>query len=496
MPLSPSPLTPGLSPLPEPGRRPPDARALRLGALAMLPALILALIAGPLGLPALWSDVGGFQAQAVDGLQTNTAAQFQGFVYSWSAGQKGGGYTSPASARNMRSQVSLFHMNAVIIPVIADMPNRSAAMLLWQAGQKGDIDTLPQSDYEQAIKDARAAGLVPILDLQVRQYDQNSFGDSGPYLVGKVWAWTRSEDNFPTLGGSVNQIEKSWFDNYTAFASDYARLSAKYRLPYMIIGDGLSDVTTDGPATTAKADPTAIDRGVPGESFPTCSGRRDCEWRHVIHALRVPVYANYAKHAQQQGGNYGGKLIYAASWRGSPQGATSPEFENITWWDAVDMIGVDAYFPLSQQNADLSISQLQSAWNGQTPCGTPDLNVCPGNIVQRLGAVSGKYGHPLVFTAAGYGSTPGANSAPPIPPNANTANRDDEEQLVDMQALLETFAGQPWWAGAFWNGDQPISPRDSQSGWSTSPNWAGDTLASSKLAGQWLATYYKANPIQ
>jgi hypothetical protein len=494
MPLSPSPITPGSSPLPQPGQRPPDSRAVRLGALLALPALIVALLAGPLGLPQLWSLVGGFQGQTAAGLQTTSEAQFQGFIFNWSASQKGGGYTTPASLQNMRSQVSLFHMNAVIIPVIADMPVRSVSKLLWHNTDKGDTDTLPESDYEQAIKDALTAGLVPILELRVLQYDRSSGADTGSYLVGKVWANTRGAANFPGLGGTVNQIEKGWFDNYTAFASEYARLSAKYNLPYFIIGDDLSDVTTDGQFTTAKADPASIDHGVPGESFPNCAGRRDCEWRHLIHALRVPEYADF-KHQPQQGGNYSGKLIYAASWRGSPQGATDPEFEHITWWDAVDYIGVDAYFPLSQDNSDLSVSQLQSAWQGQAPCGGKDLNTCPGNIVGRLGAVSAKYGRPLLFTAAGYASTPGANSGPPMGASPNLANADTTEQLEDMQGLLETFAGQPWWAGVFWNGDQPVAPRTSQQGWRTSSNWAGDTLATSKPAGQWLATYYKSNPL-
>ncbi|HEX9037044.1 MAG TPA: hypothetical protein VF808_08660 [Ktedonobacterales bacterium] len=497
MALVPSPFAPGASPLPEPGRRPPDGKALRLGALLALPALVVAMLAGPLGLPGIFSWVGGFQAQTGTSLQNTATAQFQGFVFNWSATDKGGGYTSPASLQNMRSQASLFHMNAVIIPVIADMPNRGASKLLWHAGQNADIDTLPESDYEQAIKDARTAGLVPILELQVRQYDQSSNGDTSADLVGKIWANTRSEDFFgsPTLNGTVNQLEKGWMDNYAAFASEYARLSAKYNLPYFIIGDGLSDATTDSPVTTAKADPSAIDRGVPGESFPTCSGRRDCEWRHVIHAIRSPIYAAYNKHAEQQGGGYSGKVIYAASWRGSPEGATSPEFENITWWDAVDLIGVDAYFPLSQNSADLSVAQLQANWQGQGVCGSKDPTICPGNIVQRLSAVSVKYGRSLVFTSAGYGSTPGANSGPPIPLSANLQNHDQPEQLADMQALLETFNGQSWWAGVFWNGDAPLTPRSQQPDWATSPNWAGDTLATSKLAGQWLATYYKPNPL-
>lgn len=495
MPLLPTPLSPGSSPLPEPGRRPPDSKALRLGALLALPALVVALLAGPIGFPGLFSLVGGFQAQTLTGLQNTAGAQFQGFVYNAATGVKDGGYLTPASIQNMRSQATTFHMNAVIIPVIADMPNRSKSTILWHAGQKADIDTLPESDYEQAIKDARAAGLIPILELQMRQYDIGSGTDTGPDLVGKAWANIHGSANFGSLGGSANQLEKGWMDSYSVFASEYARLSAKYNLPYFIIGDGLADVTTDGPETTAKADPKSIDRGVPGESFPTCSGRRDCEWRHVIHAIQSPEYANYAKHTQQPGGNYTGKLIYAASWRGSSEGATAPEFENITWWDAVDIIGVDAYFPLSQNNADLAVGQLQASWQGQRPCGSKDPNVCPGNIVSRLAAVASKYGRSVIFTAAGYGSTPGANSGPPIPSSANLANHDQPEQLADMQALLETFTGEAWWAGAFWNGDEPIAPRNSQPGWASNSNWAGDTLATSKQSGQWLATYYKSAPI-
>lgn len=502
MPLSPSPMTPGISPLPEPGRRPPDGRALRLGALLTLPVLVIALLAGPVELPALWRVFGGLEAAQINGGLTSAGgAQFQGFIYNWSAQMKGGGYTSPGSLQNLKSQSSWFHMNAVIIPVIADMPNRDQSCLTWTAGQTiqcngasfTNKDTLPESDYEQAIKDARSAGLIPILELQVLQYGPTS--DHSSDLVGHVWV--NSKSSAFIAGAAVGASEKGWFDNYSAFASEYARVSAQYHLPYFIIGDGLSDVTTDGPNTTAKADPNGIDRGVPGESFPNCPARRDCEWRHVIHAIQVNTYDNYAKHAPQPGGNYSGKLIYAASWGGDTTATTTTaEFEGITWWDAVNYIGVDAYFPLTQNESDVPAIALQSGWNGQAACGSKDLNVCPGDIVQRLGAVSGKFNLPVVFTGAGYGSTPGANASPPIPSGADTSNEDDPEQLNDMQSLLFTFSSQSWWAGVFWNGDEPIAPRTGQQNWAISSNWAGDTLASSKQAGKWLATYYRSNPIK
>lgn len=496
MPLSPAPLLPGSSPLPEPGRRPPDRRALRLGALAMLPALILTLLAGPLLLPGLGFVVAQVQGQAGGGVPSAAAAQFQGFVFNWTAGQSGGGYTAPASLQNMRSQASLFHMNAVIIPVVADMPVRSGAELDWHAGQKNDKDTLPESDYERAIQDARKAGLLPILELQVRQYDYLSGSNTSGSLVGRAWYDSRSSDNYLTLGGNVGTLEKTWFDNYTAFASEYARLSQKYQLPYFIIGDDLTNVTTDTNRTSAKSDPYGIDKGVPGESFPNCTGRRDCEWRHVVHALRTPEYATFIKHVGQQGGSYSGKLIYAANWGGASDGASAPEFENISWWDAVDIIGVDAYFPLTQMSADLDAGSLQKAWNGALQTGATDQK----NITQRLATVSAKFNKSILFTAAGYASSPGANNNPSALAGLGSTNGqktplDSVEQLNDMQALLETFNGLPWWDGVFWNGDQPVSPRTNQQNWASDSNWAGDTLQTSKSAGQWLNTFYKNNPL-
>ncbi|HEX5570296.1 MAG TPA: hypothetical protein VFX31_02855, partial [Ktedonobacterales bacterium] len=388
-------------------------------------------------------------------------------------------------------------MNAVIIPVIADMPVRSGSELDWHAKQKNDKDTLPESDYEQAIQDARTAGLLPILELQVRQYDTALSGsNTSSTLVGRVWYDSRSSDNYFQLGGTVGALEKTWFDNYTAFASEYARLSQKYHLPYFIMGDELTNVTTDTSHTSAKGDPYGIDRGVPGESFPNCTGRRDCEWRHVIHALRSSEYDTFIKHQPAQGGGYTGKLIYAANSEGASSGEGLPEFENITWWGAVDIIGVDAYFPLTQMSADLDVGSLQKAWNGQLATGPSGEK----NITQRLATVSAKYGRSILFTAAGYASSPGSNADPAALAGSGatigqTNPVDGVEQLNDMQALLETYNGLPWWDGVFWNGEQPLTPHIKQQSWASSSAWAGDSLKTSKPAGQWLATFYQKNPL-
>jgi hypothetical protein len=481
MPLSPAPLLPGTSPIPTPGRRPPDRRALRLGALTALPVLVLALVVGKFALPYALFLAPGLQAQAGGGDSGSGVGDFQGFQFVWTRHHTGGGYTSSASLDNLRSEQHDFHMNSVVIPVVADMPARSKSDIYWHSTDQQNVDTLPDGDYVKAIQDARQAGLVPILELELRQQDPVS-PNQDPTYIGETWSSLHSGSSIGL--GVIGTLERTWFNNYTAFAVHYAQMSAQYNLPYFIIGDQFTNLSYDTAETSKKGDPQGIDIP-PGDSYQ-CSGRRECEWRHVIQAIRSPGYATLKDHKSQVGGKYTGKLIYAARWTSAPEGgATDPEFEHITWWDAVDYIGVDAYFALTQNQADVDVNVLQQAWQGVGQGLGPEKD-----IYSRLEKVSDTYHHPILFTAAGYNSSPGSNSASP-----GQAAFDDVEQLNDMQALLLTFRGTSWWAGVFWYADAPAAPRESQPNWQYSPLWAGNTLASSKKSGQWLATYYQPSPL-
>jgi hypothetical protein len=491
MPLSPAPLLPGTSPLPPVGQRPPSRRALRVGSLVSLPLLLVLLVLGQLALPRLVFFGPGLQAQA-GGLNPSTnVTKFQGFTYWWTqriqTSAAGGGYTSPASMQNLRLQANVFHMNTVIIPVVADMPERSGTVVAWQS-QDNPKDTLPDSDYVAAIKDARKAGLLPILELVIRQQDPISSGDESSELVGKAWYNQPANGSYRSDSGAhvtVIQAERGWFDSYTAFAVHFAQMSAANHLPYFIIGDRLSSVSFDTPHSTRKGDPAGIDSGLTIEPFiNTCTGRRDCEWRHVVYAIQSLSYNTYIGHKPQPGAQYNGKLIYAASW--AP--ATSPEFESITWWDAVNDIGVDAYFPMTTGAADVSVNALMDIWHGAGDNPSP-----AGDIYSTLGKVSQTYhGLPVVFTGAGYESLPASNATPGNTPDNSV---DQVEQLNDMQALLQTFSQAPWWAGVYWYAEEPLTPHTAQPNWDKSTAWAGDTLDSSKLAGQWLAHYYRPSSL-
>jgi hypothetical protein len=499
MPLSPAPLTPGLTPLPNPGERPANRRTLLFGAVFGLVALAASLVTGQLALtrlvfiaPDLLSRASSSQGAAT------TATTFQGFSYVWTKRSQGpGGYTTPGSLQNLQSEARDFHMNTVVIPVVADMPKRSGSEFYWHTTDKyASLDILPDTDYIKAIEDARKAGLEPVIELQVRQQAGENTPDERPKFIGWSWYSLPSNQSLFTNNGSieVGTLEHTWVDEYTAFAAHFAQLAQSKNVHYFIVGDGLGNLTADGSNSTAKSDPQGV-AGVAGDGFDAskCSGRHECEWRHIIHAVRAATYANYIGGGSQPGGKYTGKLIYAAGWEPGDAATSSNqgEFEGIQWWDAVDAIGVDAYFPLTT-DADLQVPDLMNAWRGKGV----DLSG-QADIFSRLQKVSDKFGKVIIFTAAGYESTQGSNSKPGRTEPGVTP--DGEEQLSDMQALLKTFTGTAWWAGVFWSYDQPLVPRSTQDLWRFGTQWAGDQLhgnkeTDSKQSGVWLSTYYKTEP--
>jgi hypothetical protein len=500
---------PGHSPLPTPGERPADRRALRLGAVFAMLTLAVALVPGQFFLPQLLYLTPGLLSQAGTNSASEGGPAFQGFAFVWTQLSTGnGGYTSPASLANMRSEAHDFHMNTVVISVVADMPYHSESTLYWHSTDHyNHLDTLPDAAYRQAIEDARRAGLEPVLELEVRQQDIISYPFSeDPYYVGDDWHDEAASQNIVVgLGqtATVGSQELGWVDNYTAFSVHYAALAQAERVNYLIVGDSLGDMSSDGPASTQKSDPrgTAAAKAI-GDNF-TCGGRHECEWRHIIGAVRNQAYSTYLTRKQQTGASYAGKLIYAARWGPghAALGSGAAEYETIQWWDAVDAIGVDAYFPLTQNFSDPPLDLLEGAWHGR---GTALAG--SGDIFSRLLNVHNRFGKQILFTAAGYESTPGSNIKPG---DTSPTVYDQNEQLTDMQALLLTFAGTSWWAGVIWWADAPL-PRSAQRipslqeaagpNWTTGTQWAGNNLSGTqatdaKAAGRWLATYYHSVPV-
>lgn len=121
---------------------------------------------------------------------------------------------------------------------------------------------------------------------------------------------------------------------------------------------------------------------------------------------------------------YNGPLTYAAHWE--------DEFTLITFWDRLDYIGVNAYFPLDARS-DATVGELERAWR-------------PHRLV--LADLSSHYHRPVLFLEAGYRAVHGTHQKPwqykgkPFSPEA---------QARAFEALFRAFHHAAWWKGVyFW----------------------------------------------
>lgn len=120
---------------------------------------------------------------------------------------------------------------------------------------------------------------------------------------------------------------------------------------------------------------------------------------------------------------YKGKLTYAANWN---------EYEHTPFWDELDYIGIDAYFPVDDKQSP-TLEASKKGWQKHK---------------SELKSYSEKHNKPILFTEFGYRSIDFAGRAP------WTVDRIDkqvnlEAQAILTQALFEEFWHENWFAGGF-----------------------------------------------
>src|SRR5579885_2592882 len=183
---------------------------------------------------------------------------FQGFNDVWLRKWGDHQFTKPDSKQIMLSEYNDYHMNAVAIQVTADQARSTDTTLSYKSTDQGNTDSLPDQDIEQAITDAQAAGLTPILSLTLRMTQEP--GTTSPIIAGNLWF--NAPGQAIILTGTAAASEHQWIDSYTAFAVHYAQISQNYHLPYFIFGNDLLNLTTDT-KNTAKGTRGAT--GSPGD---------------------------------------------------------------------------------------------------------------------------------------------------------------------------------------------------------------------------------------
>jgi hypothetical protein len=174
----------------------------------------------------------------------------------------------------------------------------------------------------------------------------------------------------------------AWFASYGDFVGHYASLAQAHGVDQFCVGTELLGTSS-----------------------------READWRQVIDDVRDL---------------YKGPIVYAAQHH--------EEATRIPWWDAVDYIGVNAYYALADDPGHHpGVEELEAAWQE------------PRGILANLAAARGKQ---ILITEIGYRSHHGCSCHPwdswavsPV---------DLEEQAFAYEAALRQLYDQPWLAGIYW----------------------------------------------
>ncbi|MBV9656994.1 MAG: hypothetical protein JO295_02680 [Verrucomicrobia bacterium] len=136
-------------------------------------------------------------------------------------------------------------------------------------------------------------------------------------------------------------------------------------------------------------------------------------WREIITAVRAV---------------YGGKLTYGGSW---------DSYGQVGFYDALDYLGVLAYFPLTSK-PDPSLKQIAQGWEKH---------------LRNLRALSQKlHDKPVLFVQIGYNESARAASDPWSAPRGGPHAAEIQSRCVDaaLHVMQREAARGGWLAGLFW----------------------------------------------
>lgn len=207
-----------------------------------------------------------------------------------------------------------------------------------------------------------------------------------------IWMRTNSDKWRSDIDFKTETEWNTWKSNYKNFIIHYARLSEQVGATHFCIGTELASVTRSHPEF----------------------------WIDLIGEVRKV---------------YSGKVFYAANWY--------REFEKITFWDHLDYIGIQAYFPLCRKE-NPSLEDIRRGWKPH---------------VANIRKQSRKYNRPVLFTEVGYKSTEDAAVDPwewIDHENTEKWKPSHDTQALCYQAMFESFWHQSWFAGALiwqWRGN-------------------------------------------
>ncbi len=204
----------------------------------------------------------------------------------------------------------------------------------------------------------------------------------GLRVMLKPQIWSSDFGGGTEWHGTIRQAtpgaHASWWSCYRAFALHQARLAERSGVDLYCIG-------------------TELVRMTPHEA----------EWRELVVDIRKI---------------YKGPLTYAAHW--------DQELDRIAFWNALDFVGVSAYFPLDRPDT-ASVDELVAAW-------APHRD--------RLSRIAKATGKKILFAEAGYRDAAGTWRTPWAWSGGATSA---DSQTRAYEALFRALGNEPWWKGVF-----------------------------------------------
>lgn len=172
-----------------------------------------------------------------------------------------------------------------------------------------------------------------------------------------------------------------WFESYKNMIVEYARLAEENKAEIFAVGTELEGTTFS---------------------------RWEAQWRDIITAVRSV---------------YKGHILYSANWT---------EYQDVPFWDVLDYVGIDAYFPLTNKK-DPTREELEQAWSG---------------VADTIGSwITEKYPDKgVIMTELGYVSSDGTNSQP----WATLVNAEDQDEQAEcLEAAFQVLSERPWFKGIY-----------------------------------------------
>jgi hypothetical protein len=159
-----------------------------------------------------------------------------------------------------------------------------------------------------------------------------------------------------------------------------------------------------------------------GVEFQEATLQRPEDWRKIIRSMK---------------GIFSGPVTYAANW--------GREFEGLQFWDELDFIGLNCYYPLSdKENAN-----------------EKELDRGFASVMDKVGKVAEKWGKKVVFTEIGFPSLTASWKEPHAEPRDRPANAEDQARCYS--AMIRGLQGRDWCGGVYlWK--WPAHPRSDGAG--------------------------------